>query len=1232
MKERFMAEISPDTGGLAPPPGEGQSLVQPPADELNEPNVVISPQVGGPKEKSIELVKPTDSGISPSVEAYRKMEQEIASQERPIEVRSQLGGVEQEKKPEFEPLPPPMELGDEIARLNGLSFEERAKPENEQRLDKLYGYIEEYADGTVAEGLGYLGSGELTNIETQLVTIEHQLHQFRDQYPNLQPAFEVFDDLTNQMRTLKLKGALYETRLELDKEGQLVEQLRLSEESKQKAQEEADDAKRQFEIIENRQKELANQIASQTGINTADRRQLLDLRAELTWKRETERYKATKGSIETGWHYVTVPREELEEDLEPTVEELAVLNEKDDSGQLKWTVSALERIGDPVEHDRLLRLLFVKASKKGITRDIRTDINQKFEKYRKVLTNEGMREMLRQEKARYGSTIEDDSDWREVQLREELSADDVAQFRGIRGLYAERATDQMIAKRNRMVEGNEIPLTDHRMDGEWNINNEERRLQLVEKRTSSYEYRMGLEVILDDSTEDRFIASARQFTKDSYYGSPKFDPQEFLRRKSLLLQALIKQGDKFFSNEQIRRISMDMEVEFDYPIMNFATDNAMAQLYQGMAENHFYIGGDERIENLATLYDGRLIKAVIELEERENELILSPVGHRGQLIENIDGQGLLKSLRVESMVRGLTNLQVRGASYPERQAYLLRMQSEMSDEEITTLFEDIDWEGDYKKAEENVREAQNNLNEATSYDDKKAALARLNRAKWELYRFKDAWAEAREEAESALTLAIQFFNVTGESAKKSAPRFIMENGPEREVELEGRKRIEKFGDQIPVDWVVFFIKYALLYAIDESGDILKKLDQRATDGLGVVPEGEKAVGYITLGFNRIELQRVQEAVAILRRDGFKAKWKNKSLEDIIKDPRVDHMENNNIATYNSMRGRTIINSLKRWIEGGNSWLKHVLDVIDPKKELKETNQQQDLNEVRDKIELSRSLHYLVWKYAHKEWAKNDASHISWIPYTNLLLQRNLYPQAWWLVDQRHNISRGGDLVPSIPLWLPSIREYVGVRSMKEFIQTRRKGKGAYDSWILNTWFNMLKGIIPGRSAAEGVIDEKGERNWGIFQKPTRSIDRLRAMIKTFEVRGVDGKKVLAQAEAEELVLKSLESGIFGSWQAVAVWSAYILEEARGARGANTAWKEIRRFWKDYFAWLKDPTAGVPRRYLGGSEAYKSSAAYIKFIDEAYWEYDTAKKEGETVANGILGKLDPTHNAGIIRDV
>lgn len=1209
-------------------------------------------------------------------------------------------GPERRRPPEFEPLPDPMLISARIARLNAKRLDGLTQDE-EKTLDRDYFYIKQYAPGKLRADLNYLDSSkesedevikedELSKLDIQLTQTEFKLRQFNSKHPQLQGLLGQFDRNIGQIRAAHFNIGIREDKLKPENPQQL------KDDEKNKVEQELEQQRAALQALEGEQKRLREEMASQAGFDVGgEKGKLLEQYEYLMWERERARHKKLREGIEARGDHTIVPKDELEQDLEPTTEELSGQNLSIVNVQGRVYVanrliqnahreieSANELPDDNPDKEEILRnsqeilrqnqevllqmnqrleLLFIEAKKKGVFSDIEEDMNQKYGRYRKALAEDGIRERLSAEKQNYLSTLENDADWNAVQQREELIDEEIEKFKGgaiqeldnngqptgrmipllgIRYLYASGAFDQMIAKRGRelnirairkqiievqnlpedhpgraerlnslhgRLRENQAPLINHRLSGEWNINNEERRQQLIEQEKSSYVYTYW-DIQLDTSSPEAFIRSAEQFVHDSIRGASKFDPQEFMRRKALVANAVVLQGKDFFQEDQRRRLRWTVETEFDYPIANFSAENFIPTLFEPIMENHIDAEGADRLRNLATLKNGRLIRSVEELENDENEIIFAAEGHRGQLSGDIDAQILLKSLRIKALERKMARVQVRGVDYADRQANLLKMQYEMSDQEMNELFEEINWDAKVATAENVLKNAQVALDQETSYSARKGALNSLNRAKWELSKIKDQKKDAEDEAKNAVELAIQYFNIFGRSAKLGAPTFVMENGP---VDSSGRGR----GHYIPVDMAVAWLQGVVLDG--EAYDNLKAVDQRATKGTGMQ-------GYETIGFNQTQVTKWKNAVALLKKEGFNVRWKGKTFREIINSPRANYIENNFLASYLSLQGRLVNENFQEEISKGRMpWFKYVLDVIDPEGKIKPNpDKQQQLYQVRDAIELSRSIHYRFWTAAHKEWMKDHmrdmevgtASHIDWgNHYVNLLFQNIMYKHARWATDQRQYSSRAANLISGIPLWLPDLAGFIGARNMKELIQIERKG--GVDVYMMQKWMLQFKALLAGAAAVEGTAPEKGDRPWGLLEKPFRSFDRFRALIPDLKA---PENLYSTRKEAEEVILQGMD--VFASFKDMALAANIMLDYARDAQGAGASHKEIRRIWTEYKYWMRDARAGLPRRYRGARTAYGILARFMEYLEQSNWD-----GSGESALEGIFGKIDPAHN-------
>lgn len=1206
-------------------------------------------------------------------------------------------GSERRRPPDFEPLPDPMLVSARIARLHAKRLDGLTQDE-EKTLDRDYFYIKQYAPGKIGADLNYLDSSkesedeiikedELSKLDIQLTQTEFKLRQFNRQHPQLQKGLlGQFDRNIGQIRAAHFNIGIREDKLKPENPQQL------KGDEKNKVEQELEQQRAALQALEGEQKRLREEMASQAGFDVGgEKGKLLEQYEYFVWERDQARHKKLREGIEARGDHTIVPKDELEQDLEPTAEELSGQNLSMANVQIRryrasrlieFAQSELERAqilpddnpekaeilsNNPdilrqnqevlQEMEQKLELLFIEAKREGVFTDIEEDMNQKYGRYRKVLAEDGIREKLSDEKQRYLQTLENDADWYAVQQRQELTDDEVEKFKGgqvviqeldgsgnqrqraiplpgIRHLYTERAFDQMMAKRGlelniraikkliieaqnlpedhsdkadrlnslygRLRE-NQAPLINHRLSGEWNINNEERRQQLIEQERSSYRYDYW-SVTLDTSSPEAFIRSAEQFVDDSIRGASKFDPQEFMRRKALVANAVVLQGKDFFQEDQRRRLRWTVETEFDYPTANVAAENFIPPLYEAIMENHIDTEGADRLRNLATLKNGRFIRSVEELEKGENEIIFAAEGHKGQLSGDIDAQRLLRDLRIKALERQMAKVQVRGVDYADKQANLLKMQYEMSDQEMDELFEDIDWDGKVATAENALKNAQTALDQETSYLGRKGARNTLNRAKWELGKIKDQKKEAEDEAKSAVKLAIEYFNIFGRSAKLGAPAFVMESGGVR-------------GHYIPVDMAVAWLQGVVLDG--ESYDALKGIDERSTKGQGMQ-------GYETIGFNQAQVGKWKNAVALLKKEGFNARWNSKTFREIINSARANYIENNFLASYLSLQGRLVNENFGEEISKGSMpWFKYVLDVIDPEKKIKPNpDKQQQLNQVRDAIELSRSIHYRFWTAAHKEWMKDHmrdmevgtASHIDWgNHYVNLLFQNVMYKNARWATDQRQYSSRAANLISGIPLWFTDLAGFIGARTMKELIQIERKG--GVDVYMMQKWMIQFKALLQGAAAVEGSAPERGERPHGLLEKPFRSFDRFRALIPDLTD---PGNLHSIRERAENMILQGQE--VFASFKDVALAANIMLDYARDAQGAGASHKEIKRIWTEYKYWMRDARAGLPRRYRGAHTAYPSLTQFMEYLDKANWD-----GSGESALEGIFGKIDPSHN-------
>lgn len=607
-----------------------------------------------------------------------------------------------------------------------------------------------------------------------------------------------------------------------------------------------------------------------------------------------------------------------------------------------------------------------------------------------------------------------------------------------------------------------------------------------------------------------------------------------------------------------------------------------------------------------------------------------------------------------------------------------------------------------------LREMKSKPEETISFND----LVKVRDARQRWSHTRNSFNEARAKAESAFDAADKILNIFGEASVLSAPSIVMRNGPE--VVGPEDQKIRR-GDFISINDYVLVQKYAILEAgkelatytdvkgqrirVDDNAALIRArskewiarwkrsgLDRSKTNREFSIalPDGSNvtvklAAGFEETGLTENEWEAFKDAAASLRENGFLARIKGKTLEEIIKMDHLQPVLNNFLVDYkSSMSEINDPNVIERAARG------RFVSIAKIRQRLGfsgiqrlEGTTQQEVDEYTQRIEDSRSLHHELERLAYFEathdltkppitWERGkpvyafSADRIDYGYQRPWGVKRLHHLKAFWYSNLRRTIPRAADLIHAVPISLTSLAREHSFDSFLQMCWDIKKMESIDNPSLVMTG-ERHDDLVSIRGSGEGTV-AKGQgglkKVWGFWEKPF--VDAT-ALWKGFEgkLQGVGTREAirkfladpdsLSDGQAESLVDAVYET--LGRLEPLLNASEKSLGEDRQALSAGTGYDENDKFLLRFIEWCMSEKSGGGRED-GGMIAQKEIADIIKLITTpgtfkpgVVYIMDPKKvnepliKNGKQIINSeqspsiweeVARKITPSHNPRIVR--
>lgn len=924
--------------------------------------------------------------------------------------------------------------------------------------------------------------------------------------------------------------------------------------------------------------------------------------------------------------------------------------------------------------------------------------------------------------------VESQNAWEDLEETGRFTPAQREQFRGVGAEYMRRAYEQMRVSLTNLVHLKErlklqtnlirgrieeadydgklarIPrdiVQINRVYGEWNFGIEAKLRHEMESRALAEQSRplfretyFQIELEGENSREVELAAEQAAEHITSSTGSYSLDAVR--QRRDLLIRAIEDKREVLAREtggvkdktdalvERIKRVALN---KLDFFILHWLAQNLRMDEYGDYFEQTVMQDGTSRLKVIPSMSDGLEGLAILYLLTPEYRLFFQPGGFRNQLNES-DAQSYLRELRQDQLVDTLMGFELKGENWAGKTKTLQDLMSIQSTDQFLKYFQehkktDADSQHPAARLERARQKYQQVLKDAQASSTDPEALVRLRETRDLLAFEQNRYQTAKNRVKNAVTEAIRVMDITGESARLASPTIIMDNG-----------------DHISVEDAALFYKFAIFeaaraygrqYGAEDNQSLIRWrsgmwIDRWEKAGLDrskasrEFKAGGKEENYnklpVTLkegweetGLTEGEWKEFEDAAALLRKDGYKAKLKVQvrqkdgsykqeelTFAEIIKKPELQPVLSNFLADYKSSNNQLNDRYIRRQAARGRlESVKNILTRLGLKKPI-EGNAQTVLNKYTELIEASRQLDAELTRLTYYE-----ATHASLDKVKTTRDGRTIYQDSAFSADRveygyqgkpwgigraqhrkafvytnyRRTAPRAIDLVHAIPFTLTSLaKESASDDILSFFWDLNRLEKD--DNWTLMTFAMRNKDAwFVGSKMDGGDMDlARGEwKQWTFLEKPLTDANSL---LGIFDVVHIGDLETLAQRinekateltlEQKEKIEKHFREVTLSRFKPIIEGTEKQLTNDRQALGSGAGFEENEKFalrFLEYIMSEKHPSEEHAGREQGGWESYEEIQPILRVIvaPDSYIP-------GSSIWDEVWRKITPGHNPRI----
>lgn len=867
-------------------------------------------------------------------------------------------------------------------------------------------------------------------------------------------------------------------------------------------------------------------------------------------------------------------------------------------------------------------IYFQEAGDLGMLFDIDQDLDSDFGKYAKALgvlptdpreqmrgiTLSEFRAFVRSNIASKPGEVESVESWEDIEGTG-ISKTQIAQFSGVRGEYVRRAYEQMRVSFNNLVKHKarldlqtslirgKITQEDYdiklrkirgemlvdRTNGEWNFGFEAGIRQELFKQAWEeqakplfHETEYG-HIVLEGENSREIELAAEQAAEYITNTAGTYSLEAVQQRREYLIRAIVAKtpelereaGSKSKTDELVNRIRQVALNKLDFFILEWLAITLRMPEWSSYFEQTVMQEGTDRLKKVPTMNDGLMGLAIWHWLKPEYRLYFNPQGFKNQLSSSA-GQNYLRELLRGKLTETLMGYELKGEGSKAKTAILQKLMKVQSTEEFLTYFDEHnldDVNSQHPKAKLDRAEAkyQAALKKAQSSPTPSPEdLLKLGEARAERTFEQRRFQTAEDRVKNAVTEAIKFMDLTGESARLGGPIIRMDNGDY--IRVDDAKLFYKFailqtdhGEQVDIAgkkyrvqdneslirwrsrmWIDAWKKAGLdrVKADVEYQKIVKRAYGKQTPPTFMLSLQE---GFQETGLTPKEWLSFQAAVKEIKEKGITAEINKEKFEDIIKRPELQGLLSNYIADYKSSNNQLNDEYLRiQAFKGRVGTIKSLLAKLRLTEPVTGTPQQVTrvyTQRVEDSRSFDSEMEKLVYFEAThglvKEIQQEQNDEGNWInikdskgqdlyayPFSPDRIDYAHQGNSWGINRAQHRKAfdytqldrttpRAVDLIHAIPLSLSSLSQESGSDDiLNMFWDMNRMEKD--DNWTLMTFAHRTKDAwFIGSKMDGGDVDiERGEgKQWTFLEKPLVDSNGLWKLIQG-KVPGITLEKAL----------------------------------------------------------------------------------------------------------------------------